>query len=71
MTHYKCVAVSVSAEILPSACIFLFCCVQDVSGRQPLGSGCVAPPANNRAQGVRCDQLPDCKHVGPPEVCAL
>ncbi len=31
-TNEKCVVVSVSAETLPSVCIFLFCYVRDVSG---------------------------------------
>ncbi len=42
--------------------------VWDISGRQPLGSG-VSPQANNSAH--RSDKLPDRKHVGPPEACAL
>ncbi len=52
MTHMKCVMVSVSAETLPSVWSYSCCCVRDVSGRQPLGSG-VQPPANNSVQDVR------------------
>ncbi len=63
---------SVSAETLPSACIFLFCCALDVSGHQPLCSP--QPITACRCEGgtlqKRSDQVPDLNNVTPLEARA-
>ncbi len=53
MTHQTCVVVSVCAETLPSAWIFLFCCIQDVfwtflPGLAKMSGSCCSIRCTNR-----------------------